>query len=122
MEQEPFIYTYSAAEQKEVRSIREKYLPQPEDKMEQLRRLDSSVTDKGSAVSVVLGTAGTVLLGIGMCCALVWGNPVFIPGIAMGIAGLAAIAASYPLYARITEKERLRIAPEILRLSDELMM
>ena len=43
---ETFSYTYSARQQEEVKKIREKYLPAEEDKMEQLRRLDSSVARK----------------------------------------------------------------------------
>ncbi len=41
---ETFTYTYSAAQQNEVKRIREKYAPptQEQDKMEQLRRLDAS--------------------------------------------------------------------------------
>ena len=47
---ESFEYTYSAPEQEEVRKIRDKYLPREEreNKLEQLRRLDRSVTEKGN--------------------------------------------------------------------------
>ncbi|MCM1537973.1 MAG: hypothetical protein NC254_06215 [bacterium] len=37
-EQEAFRYRYSAKEQEEIRQIRDKYLPEEETKMEQLRR------------------------------------------------------------------------------------
>lgn len=37
------------------------------------------------------------------------------------LAGIAVVALAYPLYARILKKERRRIAPEILRLTEELM-
>ena len=52
---ETFTYTYSAAQQNEVKRIREKYAPptQEQDKMEQLRRLDASVTKAGTAVSQI---------------------------------------------------------------------
>ena len=39
---EIFTYTYSARQQEEVRRILQKYTPPQEDKMELLRRLDSS--------------------------------------------------------------------------------
>ena len=45
----------------------------------------------------------------------------FVPGIIIGMAGIIGVAAAYPLYARITRKERQKIAPEILRLTEELM-
>lgn len=45
----------------------------------------------------------------------------FAAGIAIGLTGIAGICVSYPVYQSITKRERRRIAPEILRLSDELM-
>lgn len=116
-----FEYTYSAPQQEEVRKIREKYMPREEDKMEHLRRLDRGATRKGTAVGLTLGILGTLMLGIGMSCCMVWAEAAFIPGIIIGLAGIAGIAAAYPLYGRITGKEREKIAPEILRLTEELM-
>ena len=115
-----FQYAFSAAQQEEIQSIRKKYLPQEQDKMEQLRRLDRSSTRKGTIVSIVVGVLGCLLLGIGMCCTMVWMDVLFIPGVIIGFAGIAAIAAAYPLYNRITRKERERLAPEILKLTEEL--
>lgn len=120
-DKDTFQYTYSAKNQEEIRRIREKYSPQTEDKMDRLRRLDENVTRKGSVAALVLGIIGTLLMGLGMSCAMVWMGRWFIPGIVIGIAGIAMIAAAYPAYTRITARERERIAPEIIRLTDELM-
>lgn len=120
-EKETFQYTYSAKQQEEIRNIRKKYAAPEEDKMEQLRRLDRSVTEKGTTVSLIAGMLGALLLGIGMCCTMVWGDMLFIPGILVGVVGIAAISAAYPLYNRVVRKERQKIAPEIMRLTDELM-
>lgn len=116
-----FEFTYSARQQEEVQKIREKYAPKTEDKMERLRRLDAEVTRKGTTVSLVVGILGALLLGIGMSCCMVWGGIWFIPGIVVGVVGIAGVALAYPLYERVTRKEREKIAPEILRLTDELM-
>ncbi|MBQ7821228.1 MAG: hypothetical protein IJ391_02995 [Clostridia bacterium] len=121
-EKETFNYAYSAKQQKEIMNIRKKYaLNDEEDKMERLRRLDRSVTQKGSIVSIVVGIIGALVLGVGMSCALVWSDMLFIPGIIIGIAGIGIVSLAYPLYSRITKKERERLAPEIIRLTDELM-
>ena len=120
-ESEVFSYTYSAKEQEEVKQIRKKYMPKEADKMEQLRRLDRSVTRKGAAVSIVMGIIGALTLGIGMCCAMVWMGQWFIPGIVIGLVGIILVSLAYPLYTHITQKEREKMAPEILRLTDELM-
>ena len=116
-----FHYTYSAKEQEELKRIRQKYAPPEEDKMELLRRLDRSVTEKGTVISIVLGVIGTLILGLGMSCVLVWQGTLFLPGIIIGLAGIGILASAYPVYSRVTRKERERIAPEILRLTEELM-
>lgn len=119
---EAFNYTYSASQQEEIKSIREKYAPptQEEDKMERLRKLDQSVTTPGTIWSIVVGVLGTLILGLGMSCIMVWNN-LMIPGIVLGVIGLAGVIAAYPLYNHITKKQREKLAPEILRLTDELM-
>lgn len=119
MNENTFEFTYSAAQRQEVEDIRKKYLPQREDKMELLRRLDAGVTRKGTAVSLVLGVIGALVLGVGMSCAMVW-NQMLI-GIPVGLAGIVLLAFAYPVYKRMVKKERERIAPEILRLTEELM-
>ena len=116
-----FEYTYCAEQQEEVRKIREKYLPPAENKMEQLRKLDAAVTRKGTAVSLVLGIFGCLLFGGGMSCCLVWGDGLLLPGVLLGIVGMAVMGAAYPIYASITKREKERIAPQILKLTEELM-
>ena len=116
-----FVYTYSAPEQDEVQKIREKYLPKEESKMEQLRRLDESTTKKGMACSLVLGVLSALALGIGMCCCIVWGGFLFVPGVIIGGIGIVGVSAAYPLFNRITNREREKLAPEILKLSSELL-
>lgn len=118
---EVFEFTYSAKQQEEVQKIRQKYTPHEEDKMEQLRRLDASVTKKGTMASVIVGVVSALILGVGMCCCMVWGGSWFIPGICIGVIGIAGVALAYPLYNRITKREREKIAPEIIRLTNELM-
>ncbi|MBQ8396996.1 MAG: hypothetical protein IJX53_02215 [Clostridia bacterium] len=120
-ENETFEYTYSAKEQEELKRIRAKYLPQEKDKMTQLRRLDASVTQKASTAALIVGILGALTMGIGMCCAMVWMGVWFVPGIVIGLAGIALIAAAYPVYQHVLRRERKRIAPQIIRLTDELM-
>ena len=72
-------------------------------------------------ISVIIGVAGCLVMGLGMCCTMVWTGELFIPGIIIGLAGIALVAAAYPVYSRITRKEREKIAPEILKLTDELI-
>ena len=120
---EVFSYTYSASQQEEIKSIREKYAPptEEEDKMERLRRLDQGVTRPGTIISIIIGVISTLILGTGMCCTMVWAETMFVPGIVIGIVGIAGMISAYPVYTHITKKQREKVAPEILRLTDELM-
>lgn len=118
---ETFTYSYSSSQQTEIRSIREKYAPKEEDKMEQLRRLDESATRPGMIAALTVGILSTLVMGFGMCCTMVWGDSLFIPGIIIGAAGILGVMSAYPLYSHITKKRREKIAPEILRLTDELL-
>lgn len=94
---ETFSYTYSAKEQEEIKKIREKYVPKEADKMEQLRRLDASVTQKGTVISLVVGIIGALILGTGMSMCMVW-TELFVLGIIVGIVGIVMVSAAYPIY------------------------
>lgn len=115
-----FHYTYRAGQQEEIRKIRSKYLF-GEDKMEQLRRLDRSAVRKGMILSLTAGIAGCLVFGTGMCCTLLWQGRFFLKGILIGICGISGIAGAWPLYFWITKKERKKLTPRILKLTEELM-
>ncbi len=121
MSNNDFQYTYSATQQEEIKRIRKKYLPKEKtaDKMELLRELDKSTEAPGTIVSLILGILGTLILGLGMCCVLVWTN-YFVLGIIIGVIGIITLSLAYPVYKKITKYRREIIAPEILRLTDEL--
>lgn len=124
-----FRYTYSAKEQAELKRIREKYIPaekKEEDKMARLRRLDRRATQKAEVVALVLGILGTLILGLGMSLimselGLLLGALALPVGILLGLVGGVLICLAYPLYELTLKRERARVAPEILRLSEELM-
>jgi hypothetical protein len=126
MENNSFEYTYSAEQQREIEAIRKKYLPKEEDKMEQLRRLHAIPTQKAQAASIAIGVLGVLILGTGMSLCMtelgaVLGAWAMVIGILVGVLGLVMVALAYPLYNAVLRKERRRIAPEILRLSEELL-
>lgn len=119
-ESKGFTYSYSAKQQEEVKRIQQKYIPREEDKMEQLRRLDRQATRPGTTVALIVGVISVLLLGLGMCCTMVW-TQYFVPGIVIGVIGIIGVSANLPLYNKITERQREKIAPQIMQLSDELI-
>ncbi len=127
---ETFTYTFSAAQQEEIAAIRKKYAtdtqPPAVDKMEQLRKLDSGVTNKASVVALCVGILSTLIMGTGMSLVMTdLGTKLgmasaLIPGIAIGIVGMAGVIAAYPLYQFVLKRQRTKVAPQILKLTEEL--
>lgn len=125
MGNEKFNYTYSASEQNEIKRIREKYERSAKgseelDKLERLRRLDKSATKPGTVMALIVGIISALIFGTGMCCVMVFDKSMFIPGIIIGVVGIAGIICAYPIYSSITKRRREKLADEILRLTDEL--
>jgi hypothetical protein len=126
---EHFSFTYSAAQQQEIEHIRSKYLPKQEDKMERLRRLHKSASKKARLWAITIGIIGSLILGTGMSLAMtnlgtmlgIQTAQTMLIGVAVGIVGMILIALAYPVYNHILKKERQRIAPEILQLTDDLL-
>ena len=126
-----FQYTYSAKEQAELKRIRDKYTAptEAEDKMTRLRRLDASVTNTAQAVALVFGVIGTLILGFGMSLVMtelaeslgISGDAAMVIGIIVGIVGGILASLAYPIYNAIVKAKRKKLAPEIIRLTDELM-
>ena len=121
-----FSYTYSAAQQQEVESIRKKYQPQEEDKLERLRKLHRASGQAAQAWAIAFGVIGALLLGTGMSLVMtelgaVLGNLALAIGVVLGVLGIFLVALAYPVYNRVLMRQRQRNAPEILRLADELL-
>ena len=130
-EKSGFTYTYSAKEQAELKHIRDKYTAptEDEDKMARLRRLDASVTNTAQAVALVFGIIGALILGFGMSLIMtdlaeflgLEETVVMVVGVSVGIVGGILASLAYPIYNAIVKAKRKKIAPEIIRLTDELM-
>ena len=94
--------------------------------MEQLRKLHAIPTQKAQAVSLAVGILGALIMGAGMSLVMTdlgtaLGSLAMVLGIVVGIIGMVPVALAYPVYNRVLKKQREKIAPEILRLSDELL-
>ena len=131
-EDKGFNYTYSTKQRDEVIAIRKKYTPtEPEDvdNITLLRNIDSEVTRKATVRALTTGVIGALLMGTGMSLLMTdlsstMGLDSWIAlliGIVIGMVGLIIMCVTYPLYNHILERERARVADEVIRLSDELL-
>ena len=129
--QSGFTYTYSAKEQAELKRIREKYTAptEVEDKMARLRRLDASVTNTAQVFAIIFGAVGSLILGLGMSLIMtdlaanlgLSKDTGMVIGITVGVVGGVLASLAYPIYNAIVKAKRKKLAPEIIRLTDELM-
>lgn len=112
--------TFKAKAQREMEAIRAKYVKpektQQEEALERMKQLDSRTVKKSLTAGLGIGILGTLVFGTGMSLTMVWS---MLPlGILISLAGLAGVFAAFPLYQRVLKKEREKVAPEILRLSE----
>lgn len=114
-----FTYSYSSKQQNEINEIRNKYIPKQTNKIDLIKKLDNKVTQKATMYSLISGVTGTLIFGIGMSCCMVWNKNLI--GIIVGILGIILISISYPLYNFVLKRERKRIAPQMLKLTDEVL-
>lgn len=115
-----FHYNYSAANHKEIEAIRNKYLPREENKLEKLRRMDRRVQSAGVGASLGVGVLGALIFGVALCMGLDILAGGMIGAILLGILGTAAVLAAYPICRVIAKRAKAALAPEILRLADEI--
>lgn len=99
--------------------LREEYTIRPKKtNLERAKKLDRECKLPPLILAYTLGIVGTLILGIGMCLALGTiggGTPVALGfGIALGVIGIAAIAANYPLYAKLLQRRKEKYASVIL--------
>ncbi len=128
-----FSYTYSAREQGEIEAIRKKYLPRDaacegDLMLARLRRLDAGVRQRAAAVALTVGILGTLIMGLGMCLVMTdIGTLLSLPpslhlllGILIGLCGIALAALAYPIHSAVLSHVRKKVAPEILKLTEEM--
>ncbi|MBQ8831025.1 MAG: hypothetical protein IJ017_05460 [Oscillospiraceae bacterium] len=118
-----FSYSYSAKVNKEIQEIRNKYLPKGESKLDELKRLDNAVQTSGMSAALCVGIISVLVFGAGMCLAMnILGNGIFfaVLGVVIGVIGMVGMGMAYPIYRRIFNRTKEKLAPRILELAEEL--
>lgn len=123
MENKQVTYSYSSYENDEIRKIRQKYEPKQEKKtiVEKVKKLDKSVNDIASAVSIATGIIGTLIFGAGLSMILLVPDEKFLTGLILGILGIIVIISAYPVNQIVIIKRRKKIAPKIIELTDQIL-
>lgn len=91
-----------------------------DDLLASIARLEGEKTRKATLTSITVGILFALVLGVGMCCTMVWGGGLMIVGIVVGVIGIAGCVAVWPLYRSIVAKETARVSPSIEAAYDSL--
>ncbi len=112
-----------------IQKIRTQYTEKEITELDELKELDRKVKRPANIFAYTFGSISAIIMGSGMSLAMTeigafpgMGEGLSIlVGILIGIPGIILVCLSYPVYNRVIKKEREKIAPEIIRLTDELM-
>lgn len=91
-----------------------------DDLLSTLANLEQEKTRRASIQALGLGILAALILGVGMCCTMVWADTLMAPGIVVGVIGLIACAANYFLFRKTVAKETERVTPRIEAAYDSL--
>lgn len=112
-----------------AQKIRTQYMEKEEKStdLDKLKELDRKVKRPANIFGYTFGTISALIMGSGMSLVMtdigekLELGDMMVHGIVIGVIGMGIVAVAYPVYTRILKKEREKIAPEILRLTEEIM-
>lgn len=110
-----------------IQKIRTQYTEKEHTELDALKALDRKVKAPANRFAWTFGTMAALVMGAGMSLVMTdiaqtlgLENPM-VPGIVIGIAGMALAIANYPIYKAILSARRKKYAAQILTLSEKLL-
>lgn len=110
-----------------VQKIRTQYTEKEHTQLDALKELDRKVKRPANVFAYVFGSISAIVMGSGMSLVMtdigtkLGMESTMVPGVVIGIVGLVAAIANYPIYKKILGGRRKKYANQIIALSDELM-
>jgi len=107
--------------------IRTQYMEKQSTELDSLRELDARVKRPANVFAYVFGSISAVIMGAGMSLvmtdigATLGMASTMLPGIAIGIVGMALAFLNYPIYKRILNSRKKKYGAEILALSEKII-
>lgn len=109
-----------------VQKIRTQYTEKEHTQLDALKALDNKVKRPASIFGYVFGAIGAIIMGMGMSLVMTdIGSTVgiespMVPGVVIGVIGLAMAIVNWPIYKGILSSRRRKYAGEVIRLSDSI--
>ena len=110
-----------------AQKIRAQYVEKESSELDTLRELDRKVRRPANIFAYIFGSIAAIIMGAGMSLvmtdigAMVGILNPLVPGIVVGIIGMALALVNYPMYKAILGNRKKRYGDEILSLSEKIM-
>ena len=110
-----------------AQKIRTQYMEKTPSELDALRELDAKVKRPANVFAYVFGSISAIIMGAGMSLVMtdigaqLGMADTMIPGIAIGVVGLALAIINYPIYKGILAARKKKYADKIIAISDKLM-
>ena len=110
-----------------AQKIRAQYMQKQSTELDTLRKLDVKVKRPANVFSYVFGSIFAIIMGAGMSLVMTdIGTTLgiqnsLIPGIIIGVVGMAMAIVNYPIYKGILGSRKKKYSAEILELSEKIM-
>lgn len=110
-----------------AQKIRAQYMEKEKSELDELSALDSKVKRPANIFAYVFGSFSAVIMGAGMSLtmteigATIGLASAMVPGIVIGVVGMAMAIATYPLYKKLLNSRKKKFGKEILELSEKII-
>ena len=111
-----------------VRAIRSKYTERSYTELDELIALDKKAKRPADIFAYILGSIGALVMGAGMSLVMTDIGAVagidapLVPGIVIGIIGMAVAIVNYPIYRSVLSSRRKKFAGRVREISDKLLV
>lgn len=110
-----------------AQKIRAQYMEKQSSELDTLRNLDAKVRRPANVFAYVFGSISAIIMGAGMSLvmtdigATLGMSATMVPGIIIGVVGMAMALVNYPIFKGILASRKKKYGAEILTLSDKIM-
>ena len=103
-----------------VEKIRMQYEEREETALDELRALDAEVKRLPRVLGFTVGGIGSLVMGTGMSLVMTEIG-LILPGVLIGVVGMLAVLAAYPLYKAILKSQKKKHGARILALTEAIL-
>ena len=110
-----------------VQKIRTQYTEKQHTELDALKELDAKVKRPANVFAYVYGSVSAIIMGAGMSLVMTEIGEIIgltnamVPGIVVGIVGMAMALTTYPIYKKLLASRKKKYAKQIVELSDRIM-